>query len=366
MGDDQGQGAFTLVFQSGRPALTRDPAFVRSRRSTPPLTAVAPRSEEPKPGIDPCRRAASPTCRSRPRWSTRDAAEQDRRRCAGRSATARRDDLPVRLPGDQPRHPADLQRRPRPGRVDRDPDRAARDGLHVRDARRDRRPVRVRGGDDPLDAGAVWIFAHFMDMAIYVTNIVTLIGLAIAIDYSMLVVFRYREELRARDDVHEALRRRRWRPPAGRRSSPAPTSRSASRCSCSCRCRSCARWGVGGLLVPLVSIAASATFLPALLAVMGTKVNRLRVIPKRMLEHRRRARDGLLGAGWRRSIMRRPVLYLVGAGGLMLALALPGDAARRSPAATTAACPLTRESDARSAAARAARSARARSRRTRS
>ena len=34
-----------------------------------------------------------------------------------------------------------------------------------------------------------------MDMAIYVTNIVALIGFAIAIDYSMLVVFRFREEL---------------------------------------------------------------------------------------------------------------------------------------------------------------------------
>ena len=45
-----------------------------------------------------------------------------------------------------------------------------------------------------------------MDMAIYVTNIVTLIGFAIAIDYSMLVVFRYREELaRARRPA-----RRRW------------------------------------------------------------------------------------------------------------------------------------------------------------
>ena len=41
--------------------------------------------------------------------------------------------------------------------------------------------------------------------------------------------------------------------------------------------------GVGGLLVPLVSIAASATFLPALLAVLGRRVNRFRVIPKRVL-----------------------------------------------------------------------------------
>src|SRR5918911_2627687 len=47
----------------------------------------------------------------------------------------------------------------------------------------------------PTALGFVWVFAHAMDMAIYVTNIVALIGLAIAIDYSMLVVFRYREEL---------------------------------------------------------------------------------------------------------------------------------------------------------------------------
>ena len=60
----------------------------------------------------------------------------------------------------------------------------------------------------PTTLGLVWVFAHTMDMAIYVTNIVALIGLAIAVDYSMLVVFRYREELaqdrrparRAQDD----------------------------------------------------------------------------------------------------------------------------------------------------------------------
>jgi putative drug exporter of the RND superfamily len=173
----------------------------------------------------------------------------------------------------------------------------------------------------PSTLGAVWVVAHFMDMAIYVTNIVTLIGLAIAIDYSMLVVFRYREELEKRDAPHEALVEA--MKTAGRATlfsgatvavglallvfMPVPFMRSM---------------GVGGLLVPLFSIAASATFLPALLAVMGTKVNRLRVIPRRILEHRASGRTGV----WTRlarSIMRRPVLYLVVAGGLMIGLALP-------------------------------------------
>ena len=81
--------------------------------------------------------------------------------------------------------------------------------------------------------------------------------------------------------------------------------------------------GVGGLLVPLVSIAASATLLPALLAMMGRGVNRWRIIPRRVLE-RRAAADAT--GFWHRlatSIMRRPVLWFCAAGGLMLALALP-------------------------------------------
>jgi uncharacterized membrane protein YdfJ with MMPL/SSD domain len=174
----------------------------------------------------------------------------------------------------------------------------------------------------PVTLGLVWIFAHVMEMAIYVTNIVALIGLAIAVDYSMLVVFRYREELAHTDDPHEALRT--TMATAGRATlfsggvvavglallvfMPLPFMRSM---------------GVGGLLVPLVSIAASATLLPALLSVMGRGVNRLRIIPRRVLE--RRAAKNVTGF-WHdlaTSIMRRPVLWFCAAGGVMVALALP-------------------------------------------
>ncbi|MFL6220268.1 MAG: MMPL family transporter, partial [Actinomycetes bacterium] len=81
--------------------------------------------------------------------------------------------------------------------------------------------------------------------------------------------------------------------------------------------------GIGGLLVPVVSIAASATLLPALLALMGRGVNRFRFIPKRVLE--RRAAAETTGA-WHRlatAIMRRPVFFFVGAAGIMIALAIP-------------------------------------------
>src|ERR671922_99780 len=137
----------------------------------------------------------------------------------------------------------------------------------------------------PSTLGAVWIVAHFMDMAVYVTNIVTLIGLAIAIDYSMLVVFRFREQLSAGDAPAQALER--TMATAGRATlfsgltvavglallllMPLPFMRSM---------------GAGAVLIPLVSIAASATFLPALLSLLGMRVNRIRVVPRGLLERR--------------------------------------------------------------------------------
>jgi RND superfamily putative drug exporter len=173
----------------------------------------------------------------------------------------------------------------------------------------------------PITLGFVWVFAHYMDMAIYVTNIVTLIGFAIAIDYSMLVVFRYREELERHEDAHAALVE--TMSTAGRATlfsgltvavglgllvfMPVPFMRSM---------------GVGGVLVPIVSIIASATFLPALLAVMGRGVNRFRVIPRRVLE-RRAAQDAT--GGWHRfamAIMRRPFLWGGLAAAVLVALAL--------------------------------------------
>ncbi len=137
----------------------------------------------------------------------------------------------------------------------------------------------------PTTLGGVWIVAHMLEMATYVTNIVSLIGIAIAVDYSMLVVFRFREELSHDKDPHEALLT--TMATAGRATlfsgmtvavglallafMPLPFIRSM---------------GIGGLLVPVVSVAASATLLPALLSLLGPRVNRLRVVPRSVLARR--------------------------------------------------------------------------------
>jgi uncharacterized membrane protein YdfJ with MMPL/SSD domain len=173
----------------------------------------------------------------------------------------------------------------------------------------------------PTTLGLVWVVAHLGNMAEYVTNIVTLIGLAIAIDYSMLVVFRYREQLSEGDDPRDALET--TMATAGRATlfsgltvaiglallllMPLPFMRSM---------------GAGAVLIPLVSILASATFLPALLSVLGAGVNRLRVVPRGLLERRASGASGMWSR-LARSIMRHPIVYLLGAGSLLIALAVP-------------------------------------------
>jgi RND superfamily putative drug exporter len=173
----------------------------------------------------------------------------------------------------------------------------------------------------PTTLGGVWIVAHLLEMATYVTNIVTLLGLAIAIDYSMLVVFRFREELVRTEDTHEALLT--TMATAGRATlfsgmtvavglallafMPLPFIRSM---------------GIGGLLVPVVSVAASATLLPVLLSLLGRRVNSLRIVPKRVLANRAASDHGF----WTKlaqTIMRRPVPILIASAGVMLLIALP-------------------------------------------
>ena len=57
----------------------------------------------------------------------------------------------------------------------------------------------------PATLAVVWGFAHVMDMEQTVQNLVTLIGLGIAIDYSLLMVYRFREELRRGHSRERAL-----------------------------------------------------------------------------------------------------------------------------------------------------------------
>src|SRR5207249_1969525 len=176
--------------------------------------------------------------------------------------------------------------------------------------------------------GIVFIAAHYMTMATYVTNLVQLIGLGIAIDYSLLVVYRFREEVVREGSVEDAVVR--TMKTAGRAVifsgatvaiglallifMPLPFMRSM---------------GVGGFLIPLVSIAAAATLQPALLSIFGRRGTR-RVRVWRRHEEPVDVEHGL----WARlahAIMRRPVAFLAGGAGLLIAAAVPVYALHLTP-----------------------------------
>ena len=172
----------------------------------------------------------------------------------------------------------------------------------------------------PVTLGLVWIFAHFMTLSTYLTNMVALIGLGIAIDYSLLIVYRYREERqagRARDDAVEATMETAGRAVVFSGTAvaiglalmlfmPLPFMRG---------------FGLAGLLIPLVSVLAAVTILPVLLYWLEDRLDRVRLVPRRITERRDDAENGF----WprlARAIMRRPAVFAAATtAGLLLAAA---------------------------------------------
>jgi putative drug exporter of the RND superfamily len=174
--------------------------------------------------------------------------------------------------------------------------------------------------------GLVYLFAHHVTMATYVTNLVQLIGLGIAIDYSLLIVYRFREELARGGSTEDAVVR--TMATAGRAVvfsgatvaiglalllfMPSPFMRSM---------------GIGGFLIPLVSIAAAVTLQPALLSLYGRRgTRRVRVW--------RFGEEGGRRGFWERlsaAIMRRPVAFLAAGAVLLVASALPVFALKLTP-----------------------------------
>jgi RND superfamily putative drug exporter len=63
--------------------------------------------------------------------------------------------------------------------------------------------------------------------------------------------------------------------------------------------------GIGGMLIPLVSVLAAITLLPAMLSVLGTRINSVRVLPKRFLDDGH-PEHGIWGR-WARTVNRRPL-----------------------------------------------------------
>ena len=176
-------------------------------------------------------------------------------------------------------------------------------------------------------------------VSIYSLNITTILGVGLGIDYGLFMVTRFREELHRQPTVEQAVAR--TVATAGRTVAVSGVTVALALTSLMLFPVDFLRsMGYGGVATVAVDVAAALTVLPALLAVLGHRVNALRI--RRSVQ--RPPRDETSGAWYRlaRSVMRRPLVYVAVITIALLALAAPflriswgGTDARTLPAAST-------------------------------
>jgi len=165
------------------------------------------------------------------------------------------------------------------------------------------------------------LVGQVFELSFFVVNMISGMGLALGIDYSLFILSRYREDRVQGREKLDAIAA------AGATASRAVLFSGIAFVLAMIGMvlvpdtilRSLA---TGAILVGIVSVLAALTLLPAVLGLLGNRVNSLRIpIVGRSAES-----AGAEGRFWSavvRRVMRRPVVSLVVAGGLLLALALP-------------------------------------------
>jgi uncharacterized membrane protein YdfJ with MMPL/SSD domain len=170
-------------------------------------------------------------------------------------------------------------------------------------------------------------FAMVTDVSIFAVNVVTITGLGLAIDYGLFMVSRFREEIRRQPDTETALAR--TMATAGRTVAVSGITVAISLGGLLIFPQVFLRsMGFGGMSAVLIAMLAALTLLPALLAILGPRVDALSVRPwlRRLVRRPVAAPSPDAQGAWYRiahSVMRRPVVYSVVVVALLVALALP-------------------------------------------
>ncbi len=173
-------------------------------------------------------------------------------------------------------------------------------------------PLLVAGLAIPSTLGLVFFVSQQVEMSIYVLNIATMLGLALAIDYSLFIVSRFREELERGRTVGEAVEK------------AVATSGKAVAFSGFAvivglsglllfRATAISSIGIAGALVVISTLFFALTFLPAVLGMLGPRVNALSLgglFSRLGIQPLSRERGGW----WERvagQVMRHPIAVLV-------------------------------------------------------
>jgi RND superfamily putative drug exporter len=166
--------------------------------------------------------------------------------------------------------------------------------------------------------GITYFIAQGVSLSNFLPNIVTMLGLAVGIDYALFLVSRFREELKVQANIEDAV---------------AMTSQKAGKSiffsgvavliglfgmlfiDLSIYRSLC----IGGVIVVSISVLVAETLLLSLLSLFGTKINVLRVIPSRF-------RNKETSRFWEKiayGVMKRPITIIIVMGSILLFLTYP-------------------------------------------
>ena len=171
--------------------------------------------------------------------------------------------------------------------------------------------------------GVASLVGQVFGLSFFVTNIIFMIGLAVGIDYSLFIVARYREERAKGLEKVDAIAR------AGATASRAVLFSGMAVVlgligMLLVPFNVFIALGIGAILVVIASVLAAMTLLPAVLSILGDWVNKL-TIPW-IGRAQARFDEERSGGFWDRishGVMRRPIISLLLAGGLLVAAAVP-------------------------------------------
>jgi uncharacterized membrane protein YdfJ with MMPL/SSD domain len=163
-----------------------------------------------------------------------------------------------------------------------------------------------------------WLSRPFQ-ISVYVTNMASMIGIGVAVDYSLFIVSRFRRELHEGAPREQALGRALGSSGTAVVFSGATVAVSLAALF-AIDVNALRSMAVGAIVVVTVSVVASVTLLPALLAAAGGGVDRFRLrLPWRTTEEGSDA----LWTRWAGAVMRRPVPALLAGAAVLLALSVP-------------------------------------------
>ncbi|MCK2213521.1 MMPL family transporter [Actinomadura sp. ATCC 31491] len=162
------------------------------------------------------------------------------------------------------------------------------------------------------------LLTEVTEVSVFSLNVVTMLGLGLAVDYSLFVLKAFREEIAAGASSERAVVR--TMATAGRTVAFSGLTVATALLGLLLFPQMFLRSiGLGAAAVVLVAMGAALVVLPAVLGILGRRVNALRLTPDLGYG----GRDGGVWHAVASSVMRRPVLYLVAVAAVLVALATP-------------------------------------------